>query len=826
MSEAAVRLAWLSPFSDRSDISAFSRTLLPSLGDDSCGPRFDAHLFINENGPAFSSPIPSMKLPADSSIVEILSTYDAAIFNMGNNVENHARVLRALRAVPGIAILHDFAYHHLFAYLCFEDLKSPPAYAKVMHDWYASPGYNVAIRSGVATHGTRLYAPWDSDHIAEYPLLEPVAGLAGAIVVHSKFMEDRVRAFFKGPVLRLFLPSDQKVTLSPESQAKWREETQRRKGCNFATFGHLGRSKCLDAIIQAFARSPWLMSMAKLKIAGRADPAYARELENLVRAHGLSDQVSIEYAVTDERLLAIKQDADVFLNLRHPNTEGASGSLVEMMNTGKPVIVYGSGCYADLPEGATLTIQHADGLDAITQAMESLGQNAEQRIAVGAAGQNVVRPHDSREYVRRLKQFVLDHREVVGRHARMVSPVRDGFHEMPPVGEQDLAWHADLSRSRLTFLQLERDKDVLSPEPFLKWPLRDLLTFVSRVLLDSPKPQELASEASRILARGERWQFYQLICKLRRFEAICQRDEAAAPNLASFAERMANIDFWTLALKLQPQVIARMLYLGVLGRRWTLGEPDQWTVKAQQGTPGYRLLCDFLASPEYHKSFSDSVMDDVRDWAEDQAAINRMSVAHDRHAPEWEIGKRVRFGTIDPDYDPCLPDAWHPQEAAGRWSNGRIGQMRFRLGGQSSSETGTLQLRIRVTGTATTGPRAIVAYCNRKKVARLEIEDDAHRIWDIPLSLEGVKTREADILLVTSVAYSPASNGSSKDTRELGMLVIEGTLTDTLTKVDLTPAAASPTDELEFSLPFKDPVQPSSSSARAEPASADLALKK
>ena len=825
MSDSAVRLAWLSPFSDRSDISAFSRTLLPNFGDESCGPRFDTHLFINENGPAFSSPVPSMKLPADNSAIEILSTYDVAIFNMGNNVENHARLLKGLRAIPGIAILHDFAYHHLFAYLCFEDLKSPAAYAKLMHDWYASPGYNVAIRSGVATHASRLYAPWDSDHIAEYPLLEPVAGLASAIVVHSKFMEDRVRAFFKGPVLRLFLPSDQKVTLTAEVQMKWREETPHRKECHFATFGHLGRSKCLDAIIQAFARSPWLLSMAKLKIAGRADPAYARELENLVRAHGLSDHVSFEYAVTDERLLAIKQDADVFLNLRHPNTEGASGSLVEMMNTGKPVIVYGSGCYADLPQGAVLTIQHADGLEAITQAMESLGQNAEQRIAIGAAGQSVVRPHDSREYVRRLKEFVLDHRDVVGRRARLVAPVRDGFHKATVVGEEDLAWHADLSRSRLMFLLLERDKDVLSPEPFLKWPARDLLTFVSRVLLDAPKPQDLASEASRILARVERWPFYQLICKLRRFEAICQKEEAAAQNISSFAERIGNIDFWTLALKLQPNVMARMLYLGVLGRRWTLGEPDQWTIKAQQGAPGFRLLCDFLASPEYLKSFSDSVMDEVRDWAEDQVATNRISAVQDRQTPEWEIGRLVRFGTIDPQDDPCLPEAWHPREAAGRWSIGRIGQLRFRLGGQSSPEHGTLQLRVRVTGTETTGPRAIVAYCNRRKVARLEIGDDAHRIWDIPLSQEAVKTRKADIMLVASAAYSPASSGSSKDRRELGLLVIEGKLTDSLTE-DATSTGASSTDDLEPVLPFRDPATSSGSSAHGERAAANVALKK
>src|SRR5262249_34099742 len=160
------------------------------------------------------------------------------------NVQNHARISSALRQVSGIAILHDYCYHHFFAHKCFEELRSPPAYARLIHEYYGSAGFNMALRSGVITRDRTLYAPWDGENVADYPLMQPVAALAAAVVVHSRFMEERVAKFFKGPILRLFLPSDQKVAPSPEDAAHRHPESPARGRCQFATFGHIGRPKC------------------------------------------------------------------------------------------------------------------------------------------------------------------------------------------------------------------------------------------------------------------------------------------------------------------------------------------------------------------------------------------------------------------------------------------------------------------------------------------------------------------------------------------------------------------------------------------------------
>ena len=775
---ASLRIAWLSPFSDRSDVSAFSRCLLPHFGDESCGSAAECHLFANENGAIYRSSLPTMKLHHDVSAAEILATYDAAVFNMGNNVENHGAILQALRGMPGIAILHDFSYQHLFAHLCFEQVNSPAAYVRLMHEWYGSAGFGVAIRSGVATHGSRLYAPWDSDHIADFPLLEPVAGLAAAVVVHSTFMEKRVRKNFDGPILRLFLPSDQKTAPAAEALARWRDETARRKHCQFVTFGWLARSKCLDLIISAFAQSSLLKSSARLLIAGRpGDRGHVQELENLVVNLGLQNQVSFEYSVTDERLLTIKEDADVFLNLRHPNTEGASGSLIEMLNAGKPVIAYRSGCYADVPDEAVILIDQSGGSQTLVDAMESISKNAGRRIKIGKAAQHFVHAEDSRQYVRTLKEFISANRSDLKRRAQFVAPIRDGrsAHQAQVV-DTDTGWLESLARSRSTFTFLERDSAVQAPGSFLTWPTADIVTFAGRVLLNVPKQADLVSDMAAVLGRVGRWPFYQLICRLRALHTLCEKGDIRTENATAYIGRIPDVDFWTLARHLRAETLAKIHYLGVLGRRWGEGEPDGWARKLEQGAPVHGVTLDFLGSPEYRKFFSDELMQGVEDWAMDGLAAAYFPSVRRAPAPVWYPGHSIRFGEPDSDRQPFLTEGWHPREEAGRWSNGRMAKLRFRLPDEMSDDMVALELRVRVSGTAFTGTRKVAAYANGKKLGILRLNNDGPETWTLPLGEAASLSPNFDVVLVTKQSFSPAAMGVSADSRELGLLLSEARL--------------------------------------------------
>jgi glycosyltransferase involved in cell wall biosynthesis len=773
-----MRMAWLSPYGPASDIGAFTRCLLPRFAEDDRSGRFECDLYVNVCGETYDSPVPAMDIPAGARIGEILSRYDAAAFNLGNNVVNHALITEALRRIPGIAVLHDFSYHHFFAHKCFEELHAPAAYARFMREYFGSAGYNMALRSGVITRDATLYAPWDGENVSDYPLMQPLAALAAAVVVHSKFMEERVAKFFKGPILRLFLPSDQKAAPSAEDLNVWRTETLGTERCQFASFGHIGRSKCLDVVIQAIASSPMLRARSQFVIAGHpGDKEYVRELESMVAKLGLARQVMFEYSVTNERLLAIKNETDVFLNLRFPNTEGASGSLTEMMNAGRPVIAYRSGCYADIPESAAILIDKADGVEAVTSAMEALLSDPARRVSLGDAAQNFVHDRDSKQYVREFKQFVRDVAPELKRRARFLAPVRDAMTwSADDVESADAEWFAELTRARRALNLLERDGGAQSPEIFLTWPMDDLVSFVSRVLLHPATQTGLSALLAGYAQRLGRWQFYRLIQKLCFYQALCLKPEMPKTEATMHAGRVSDMAFWDIATRLQPEIVVRMFYVCILERASAPAEQENWIRRLRHGALPAAMLLDFLSSAEYRQMFPDDVMTDVEDWAKKESLLTVGRQRQKRPQIVWPVDVVVRFNEDNPTTEALLGQLWHRRDAQGRWSDGRTGDLRFHLPDGIAANGATLALRLRVAGTKFTGPRRIVAQIGRREIGAITLTDDVPQNWALPLPASLHSKDGVSLFLIADQEFSPASNGLSGDKRSLGVMLMEGRL--------------------------------------------------
>jgi glycosyltransferase involved in cell wall biosynthesis len=771
------RIAWLSPYGPQSDIGAYTRCLLPHFSNAEEG-AFECDLFVNANGPTYDSPVPAMDIPESPAIGEILSRYDAAFFNLGNNAQNHTRIIGAMRQVPGVAVLHDFSYHHFFAYRCFEELRSPPAYARLLRDHYGSTGFNMALRSGVITRDATLYAPWDGDNVSDYPLVDPMVTLAAAAVVHSRFMEERVARVFKGPILRLFLPRDQKAAPSLDDIMRWRGETGTKERCQFAAFGHINRAKCFDVMIQAFGQSKLLRAHAQLVIAGKPDDReYVREIEALTTSLGLSKHVIFEYGVTNERLGAIKSESDVFLNLRYPNTEGASGSLVEMMNTGRPVIVYRAGCYAEIEPDAAVLIERADGIEAVIAAMENLASAPERRIQIGASALASLREQGAADYVRQLKKFSNDIKGDLKRRSRFIAPVREAMSwTQDGVAAEDIGWFADLTRARRGFWLMEHDPWVRSPEVFLKWPMDDLIAFVAHVLLHVPAPFGLPRLLVEYAQRLGRWRFYQLIAKVRLYQSLCEKLDISKRDLETYGERIADVAFWDIATRLQPESFVHMLYLCVLARGWGAGERDAWVRRIRQGLPASAVLIEFLGSAEYRQTFSDDAMAEVEDWARHQGKLASARRVQPRAKIAWPAESEVRFSEDSPTVEGMLGQFWHRPDAQGRWSNGRVGDLCFLVPDNMRGQGTTLDLRLRVAGTGITGHRKITAHCEEKELASITVRDDAPLSWSVPLPSSTQSKAGVYLLLTADRDFTPSAHGKSGDKRSLGIMLMGGKL--------------------------------------------------
>jgi hypothetical protein len=120
---------------------------------------------------------------------------DLAVYHIGNDPAAHGWILDALRRAPGLVVLHDFVLHHLVAGVTIAR-RDGHGYLDAMEREHGVVGRLLA-------HGVldkRIPPLWES-RPEDFPLTGEVLSLATGLVVHSRYVEERVRAAgYTGPV--------------------------------------------------------------------------------------------------------------------------------------------------------------------------------------------------------------------------------------------------------------------------------------------------------------------------------------------------------------------------------------------------------------------------------------------------------------------------------------------------------------------------------------------------------------------------------------------------------------------------------------------------
>jgi len=401
----SLKIAWVTPFSSASSVSEFSHTILesfePVAGDDDVS----ITVFSNRNGENFPSRWPVINIREMFSDIRVAGKFiednhDFVFFNMGNNIENHGDIFELAEHCQGIAVLHDVVYQHFYANLIFEKYESPLAYAYAMANYYGVKGLEAVKLSGICSpSSTFKFAPWDTEHSADFPLIDAVLDNPNIIggIVNSQFCFDRAAKSGK-PLLKLRLPGDEKLPINLTCETK--NGTNERSELLVVSFGHIQKSKQLDFIVETIAGSEALKKKIRYIIAGKpSDASYVQELISLCKFHGLNDIVTIELSVSSQRLNQLKEQADLFLNVRYPNTEGGSGSLIEQMACGKPVIAMRSGCFSEM-EGGVIYIENVDDEKELENAILKLCDDRDLLMRLGKQALSVSNSYMANSYLK------------------------------------------------------------------------------------------------------------------------------------------------------------------------------------------------------------------------------------------------------------------------------------------------------------------------------------------------------------------------------------------------------------------------------------------
>jgi len=293
---------------------------------------------------------------------------DVALYHVGNDAEAHGWIVEALRRRPGVVVLHDFVLHHLVVGLTFSRGDAAGYLAAMERE-----GGLVGRLLAYAVLDNKLPPLWET-RPEDYPLAGEILRDATGLIVHSHFVEERVRASgYDGPIVRIPHPAWPVPDVPP---------AQVDGDPLFGCFGHLNETKRIEELVHAFARVRERHPKARLLLVG----SLAVRLARLELPEGVEHR---DYVPEDE-LWSLMAACDAIVSLRSPTMGETSGSAIRALSLGKPLVVSDVGWFAELPDEAVIKVpvdEHEE--DTLAAALEAL-TDPNVRVAMGAAARELV----------------------------------------------------------------------------------------------------------------------------------------------------------------------------------------------------------------------------------------------------------------------------------------------------------------------------------------------------------------------------------------------------------------------------------------------------
>jgi len=387
-----VRIAWLSPAAGNSGVVEYTRQVLPAVA------RY-AEPELWSHGPAESIPggVPCVDYASEPGALERLAQYDSVIYHLGNHLGFHRAEYEASARVPGIVVLHDRTLHHFFAGYYVSYLRQPELYLERMKTLYGERGRLVGL-AVVAQQGEGAWN--DPAEVITHAFTEDALANAIGAVTHSASHAEAVRARWAGPLRDLRMPAyDRQLGSTPRAPDSSDVTT-------LMSIGHVDRNKHILTVVYALAEAPELAAKIRYLVLGQYDPrsAYIRDLNRTIADAGLARTVTLLGYTPMATLERYAATADVFLNLRFPNLEGGSASLMEQLARGRPVIVYDTGVYGELPDETVVKVA-PDDPNGLVQRLSELVADPELRHRIGRAARSYAEGQRVDSYAEALVEF-------------------------------------------------------------------------------------------------------------------------------------------------------------------------------------------------------------------------------------------------------------------------------------------------------------------------------------------------------------------------------------------------------------------------------------
>lgn len=393
-----MRLNWFSPLPPaKSGIADYSFGILPELSS-----RAEVTLWTDRPGwDAQLERYAEVRLyqPERIDWAE-LNRAELSFYNIGNNHLHHAAIWQVSRQSPGIVILHDVRLHDFFESLYRGHWRDQAGYLAQIERHYGEEGLSIATDFVSARHG-------DYDFMAQrFSMTGAVLEHALGAVVHTRDAFNELRTSNRCPVFYAPLPS---APILKSAKTAGLPQPYR-----LIIFGHIGRNRRLDAVLEALSQLP--ENLFKLDIYGEIDDArtlrqriQTLNLKQAVTVHGYTPLAELDHALSNAQLA---------INLRYPTMGEASASQLRIWEHALPSLVTRVGWYASLSSDAVAHIRPEHEVADIRAQLESFIQDPQRFARMGQHGRRLVETeHHPKAYVDTIMSLGTNARHFKLRHA-------------------------------------------------------------------------------------------------------------------------------------------------------------------------------------------------------------------------------------------------------------------------------------------------------------------------------------------------------------------------------------------------------------------------
>jgi glycosyltransferase involved in cell wall biosynthesis len=370
-----MRIAFFTPLNPiQSGISDYSEELLPVLARGAT-----VEIYIDKYRPTNAAITrqfavrPAAEFPA----VQRAAPYDSIVYQMGNSPA-HAYIYEMLARYPGVVVLHEFVLHHLRMWMALNAGRGG-AYLAAMADAYGEPGRALARRVLVGQHPAAMF---------DYPLVEEALGRATAVIVHSAYMAERVRAIRPAVPLAVVPMGVPLPPLIPKADARARLGLDPDEFI-VSSVGHLNPYKRISVVLRAFKALVMQVPRARYLLVGSPSPNF--NVGRMIGMLGLEREVQVVGYAPPAQFADYLAASDVCANLRYPTAGETSAALLRIMGAGLPVLVSDTGAFTELPDAAVGKVD-IGGLEeeVLLEYLLLLARRPDVRAAMGRAARRTV----------------------------------------------------------------------------------------------------------------------------------------------------------------------------------------------------------------------------------------------------------------------------------------------------------------------------------------------------------------------------------------------------------------------------------------------------